>query len=499
MTFPFILLLLILNKILKEKNILKSDTNLLIINYFSIIIIISSIFGIILSASFVLFSIQPTAVPLHNYTYPPYVLFSNLSPVLIVLLMFSLFINILIRKINLQGVSTKFRELGISTSHAFEHAQFSTKTKSIYLLLIIILSIFLFLIPHNPIVNETNQMIGIDTDEYIQWLSILIKSVSFDDLVNQAFVIISSGDRPISLLFLLSTIEITTIGDPFVIEYIPMVLLPVFILVVFFLTKELFSNDIAALFAAFLSGTSFHLLVGMYAGLYANWLALIVGYFAIILFFKYLKGSNRIFGISFFIAIIVLLFAHSYTWAIITTVLVIFGAYLLKAGNNRKRIFILLSAIAISIVLDIVRLYITGTSSGIQQTINIFNYGISLDEFYQSWENLTFAAQIYVGGIFSNFIIYALGIYWSLRCNIKEPRNVFLFIFFSIGLIPIFIGNEVMQARLFYDIPFQIPAAIALTQITKTYGGKMMAFSLCMWMLFVSVRTLFNLYFIFPK
>ena len=224
------------------------------------------------------------------------------------------------------------------------------------------------MIPHNPTVNETNQLIGVDTDEYIRWESILINSISFDDLINQAFVIISLGDRPITLFFLLLIIEITTVDDPFVIEYFPMVLLPLFILTVFFLTKELFSNDTTALFSAFLSGVSFHLLVGMYAGLYANWLALIVGYFAIMLFFKYLKGSNQKFGIFFFISMIVLLFTHVYTWAIITVVLVIFSIYSLKVGNNnRKRLFFLLSAIAISLVLDIVRIYFTGTSSGTQQ------------------------------------------------------------------------------------------------------------------------------------
>ena len=92
-------------------------------------------------------------------------------------------------------------------------------------------------------------------------------------LINHAFVTVSSGDRPITLFFLLFIIEITTVDDPSVIEYFPIILLPLFILTVFFLTKELFSNDTTALFSAFLSGVSFHLLVGIYAGLYANWLA----------------------------------------------------------------------------------------------------------------------------------------------------------------------------------------------------------------------------------
>ncbi|CAN5834022.1 hypothetical protein BH23THE1_BH23THE1_24860 [soil metagenome] len=498
-TLPFIISLVILDKIVKEKKILKSDTNLLLINYFSIIIIISSLIGIFLSSSFLLFSIEPSSIPIHNYSYPPYVLISNLAPVLILLLLFSFFIKILIRKFKLQKILTKFTESSLSVTSVYGHGQLPTKTKFFYLLIIIILSVTLFLIPHNPTVNETNQLIGVDTDEYMEWELILINSKSIDDLLHQVFVNIGKGDRPITLLFLLLIIETTTLDDPSVIEYFPLILLPLFILAVYFLTKELLSNDTTALFAAFLSGVSFHLLIGTYAALFANWLALIVGYFAITLFLKYLRGSNQLFGLFFFISLIVLLFTHVYTWVVITVVLTIFGIYSLKVCNtNRKRLFFLLLTIAISFVMEVVRLNNMDTSGSIPH-VNLISPRLSFELSYQRWENLTFATLIYVGGIFSNFIIYVLAIYWALRSNLKEPGTVFLFIFLSIGIIPIFIGDEVLKARLFYNIPFQIPAAVALTYMMKTPGGKIMAFALCMWILFVSVRTMFHLYLISPE
>ena len=138
-TLPFIVWILFLNKIVKEKTVLEIETNLLTINYFSIIIIVSSVIGIFLSTSFLLFSIQPSSIPIHNYSYPPYVLFSNLSPVLILILIFSLFINILIRKVNLHRTLTKFKEFSISIPPDSGYAQLSTKTKFFYLLIIIII------------------------------------------------------------------------------------------------------------------------------------------------------------------------------------------------------------------------------------------------------------------------------------------------------------------------------------------------------------------------
>ena len=116
------------------------------------------------------------------------------------------------------------------------------------------------------------------------------------------------------------------------------------------------------------------------------------------------------YGIFFSITMIVLLFTHAYTWAIIAVVLVIFGIYVFKdSNNNRKRLLILLSAIAVSLIADIVRIHFTGTSSGIREMTNVFNYGISIDHYYLMWENLTLTNQIYDGVIFSNLLIENIG------------------------------------------------------------------------------------------
>jgi hypothetical protein len=46
-----------------------------------------------------------------------------------------------------------------------------------------------------------------------------------------------------------------------------------------------------------------------------------------------------------------------------------------------------------------------------------------------------------------------------------------------------------------YEIPFQIPAAIALTNI-KRNSGNAIAFTICFWLIIISVRTASNFYLI---
>jgi asparagine N-glycosylation enzyme membrane subunit Stt3 len=67
------------------------------------------------------------------------------------------------------------------------------------------------------------------------------------------------------------------------IEYIPIILAPTLVIVVYFVTRELIpNNDIAALLASFLTAVSSHTLIGIYAGFYANWLALTIGYLSFV-------------------------------------------------------------------------------------------------------------------------------------------------------------------------------------------------------------------------
>jgi hypothetical protein len=286
------------------------------------------------------------------------------------------------------------------------------------------------------------------------------------------------------------------------VEYLPIIFGPSLILVIYFLTRELTSNDNVSLFAAFITAISFHMLIGIYAGFYANWFALIIGYLAFVILFKFLKNSGKHYFFIYSLLMVLLLFTHVYTWTILTTITGIFLLIMIKLKvYNKKRIFLLLMILSSVIVIDIFRMNLTGTStSGIQEDIYIAKSGIGIDQFAQRWSNLVFTIQINFGGLFSNFIIFALGLYWIIRANLKDPGTIFIIIFLSIGIIPLFFGNTIVQSRVFYDIPFQIPAAIALSNIKKNnIMGTLIASSISIWILDITIKELVNMYLILPS
>ena len=151
----------------------------------------------------------------------------------------------------------------------------------------------------------------------------------------------------------------------------------------YFLTLELTRNEKIALIAAFLGAVSFHTLAGIYAGFYANWLALIVGYISIVFLFRYLRSGRPSDIVIFSILLIGVLFFHVYTWTILTAVAGVFLLTMLVMQNKRKKntnnnnnyfpnrriIWLLLFAILPSIVVDIAKVLLTGSSGGLEQDI----------------------------------------------------------------------------------------------------------------------------------
>jgi hypothetical protein len=510
MSIPVVISFLIYDRFVFKKwkkNILNMYANLLLVNYFAIIGIVTGIIGIIISTG-PLFSIAPNSIPIHNYAYDIFVFFSSFSPVLMLLLISCLPVKLLIKEF-LTGILKIKNNSSGSLPHTSNdrndnnNSIKSSRSKIIYLVLFMLLSVGVALIPHQPTINKDNQQIGVDTDYYVRWVSALIHSHNPLEFIQQAFVIQNQGDRPLTLIFLFTIGKLVNADLFYITEHLPVILGPALVLVVYFLTRELIpKNDITSLLASFLTAMSFQILIGIYAGFYANWIALIIGYLSSVFLFKFLKSpSNRLNFVIYSVLMILLLFSHVYTWSVMVIVMGVFLAVMLKLDYYRRgSIVLLLLVVLSSVFIDLARMAITGSAGGIEKDIHVaIVTEAGLDQFILRWSNLTRTIYSYVGGQFSNFIILTLGLYWLFRSNLREPSSIFLIIFLSIGFIPFLFGNYFIQTRVFYDIPFQIPAAIGLSFIRKQIIGSRMLLPICVWLIAMSIRSVSNFYLIFPS
>jgi hypothetical protein len=406
-------------------------------------------------------------------------------------------------------------DISKTLADGYKENKLNPRTKVGFVLLALTLSIVLVLIPQHPLINKDNQNIGVDTEYYVHWIGELAKSENLSDLIYQAFAVQGqSGDRPLSLLFLFFVYQVVGGNLSEVIEHFPIILGPGTVLAFYVLTLTLTRNEKIALIAAFFGAVSFHTLIGIYAGFYANWLALIVGYISIAFLFRYLR-SGRLSDIVVFSTLLIgVLFIHIYTWTVLAAVSGTFLVAMLlvaiwkknkkkKADSNsnvpslfiKRRIIWLLIAILLSIVIDITKVVLIGSSGGVERDIQVAQTNLGIEHLSMRWSILNATMHDSLGGIFSNFIILLLGLFWVLKSNVREPGTLFLIIFLSAGIVPLIFGLWVLQTRVLYDIPFEIPAAIALYYISTRSGNRLATIAVaCTWLVAISLVTVMNYY-----
>ena len=494
-SIPIVLSVLLYDRFVSKKKLLHVRPNILFINYVAVLSTVAGIIGIIVSLA-PTFGVRLGSFYVRNYPYDIFLLLSSFSPVLILLLISGFPIKVFIKEFMTKIL--RFKNKNTNLVHS-DRTEIKPRFKIIFLLLFMILSIAIALVPHHPAVNKDNQQIGVDTDYYIQWVNPLIDSHDYKQFLQHAFITQSVGDRPLTLIFLFTIAKVTNANLFFIIEHLPVILGPALVLVIYFLTRQLTSNDTASLFSSFLTAISFQPLIGIYAGIYANWFALIIGYLSFVFLFRSLKrpvDNNKADLIIFGILLILLLFSHLYTWSILVIISAIFLFTMLKLKRySRRNIMLLLLIVLSCVVVDLFKTIAIGSAGGFEKDIEVAQVtGIGPQQFTQRFSNLMITLYTYVGGQFSNFIIFGLGLYWLLRSNLADASTIFLIICLSVGLFPFLLGNYIIQFRVFYDIPFQIPAAIALSCIWRRTAIPVLP--ICIFLLNATIMAVSNFYLI---
>ncbi|MFZ0510510.1 MAG: hypothetical protein WAM14_02790, partial [Candidatus Nitrosopolaris sp.] len=514
---------------LTKRKFLNLQTSLLYINYIGILaIIVGAISTIaILSRDLHLFSYQPGVV-LHDYAYQLFDLISDVSPLAILLLGCCIPVKLIINESRRVLLNVKNKKCSINEKYLddddrkeekgnrkrsntvnefdtnyYDHVKIRTRTIIIYISLFMFLSVILAFIPHLPSVNKDNQQIGSDSDSYVNWTKALIHSNSAVNFTKQAFFVQSSGERPLSLIFIYGIVKLFDAQNSLltIIEHLPLILAPSLVFVSYFLTRELTSSDKASLVASFLTAVSFQTMVGVYAGYYANWIALIFGFSSIIFLIRFLK-KRTVSNIALFLVLTIsMLLSHQYTWAVFAIVMLVFLIAMIftrleiEGRYSRTGIILLILIVLVPVALGIGMTMVIGSGGGLLQDVSKAQAGLSINNFAARWSILKDTVFTYLGGLLSNFIILSLGLYWLYTCKPRDLASLFIFIFLSIGVIPIFFGDLLTQGRILYDIPFQIPAAIALTQLTKGRASVLLL-PICIWIVLISVRAAANLYYV---
>jgi hypothetical protein len=482
-SLPLIISFYMLNNKISNHNILYKDSGKSTLNYLSMSITFLAVFSIFLSTfDFDIIN------PFMNMN----ILFTRYSHIILLLIIFSLFVRITAREI-LLVLPYKISTAILKIMKPFDIPNYGISRKSIIGLLSfsVIVSLIVVLIPH---LGQDDHKIAVDTSLYEDWISPMREAENIGDIIRIAFLESptgSEGDRPISLLilYLISSVSNSIYGFEII---LPAVLAPVLVLCIYFLTKELTNSALVAIFSSFVTAVSFQVMIGMYAGFYANWIALVFGYSSLLFSLRFLNTRNHRYLIGMSVFMVLLLLSHTYTWTIITIFYILFLVVLRWKKVYEPRAIVIVMVIVICvIVIDLSKSYSIGLTSGFQHDIGIAQSNKL--ELFDRWGTIVGTVQVHLGGIFSNTIILILALYTAIFLNCKNVAYLFIMVFLAVCILPLFFGDRVVQSRVLYDIPFQIPAGIALSNLLISRNGRLrsIAFSVCIFA--ISFYTMSNL------
>jgi hypothetical protein len=471
----------------KRHSIVHPQPFKLTLNYLLISVAILSVISIFISTSY---------SDVNDPFIDMLILLSRFSPAVMLLLIFSAPIKSILHIVgqDIPVLRNRFQRTMDSLEQIYTRtSKYGSGQLVLILGALMTLSVIMILIPNT---DDMHGPIGEDTLTYVNWAADLQSSASPDQVYRKSFVEIQDGDRPLSLFLLYLASLFLPLSAVTIIEFVlPALVAPALVLTIYFLTKELTSNNLVVLFTCFVTAISFQVIAGMYAGLLANGIALLPAYVSLIFLAKYLKTSKKLYWLLFIIALIILLLTHTYTWTIIIIFVVLFNIVLLiNKKYTSNQIILVFVALSMVIVVDLLKSAITGSTLGLTRDLVLAeatDYGFT--QFDIKWGNLVHVTQVHMAGIFGNIILLLLAIYGTMSVKYKSTIGIFVLVFISIAILPLFFGGKVILSRVLYDIPFQIPVGLAMTSIFYSKQGKLKVIVVIFSLLAVSIYIMFNL------
>ncbi|WP_196816625.1 hypothetical protein [Candidatus Nitrosocosmicus oleophilus] len=495
-SFPIFFFLYFLNSFYNVKILSKFNSITLSCTYFSIILIILCAYSLGLSFLKIIGYLE-LKEQIQDYAYNFFVIISRFSPFIVILISIAIFINIVVNYLKKKPRITKIISTKIGNFATYQPDSGSILDPRLILILILSFSVLLPIIPQLPTINPDNRYVGVDTFWYVNWTGSFENNDPLE-LLNNAFNQQSHGDRPLSLFIIFIFSKILPFSTVDAIDNMPIILSPILTLVIYFLTREITNNIKISLLVTFFSTLSYQVLIGIYAGFYANWLGLIFGNISLIYLLRYLKSYKRVHFALFVILITTLVFVHVYTWSIYIITILIFSLISLKLKIVPKRpILLILLTIGLTISIDVVKDVMIGSSGGVQEDIKLTNEFIGVNNLFILLKNIYESVLISHGGIFGNGLVLLVVLLFSIfYLNLRKLPDLLMLSFFSLLIVPIFLGYWNIQVRVLYDIPFQIPFAIALYYLVSATRNTYLLWAFIMLQTSIGIRTLVNFYLI---
>ncbi|RLG53580.1 MAG: hypothetical protein DRN95_09345 [Candidatus Hydrothermarchaeota archaeon] len=376
---------------------------------------------------------------------------------------------------------------------------------SIHYLLVfpVVFSLLVTFYPYLPGLNTDMHPIGVDVPLYKGWLEGLENEELLNVFTKSFF---EHPGRPLSLFIMYLVKCMGGFSALVVVQFFPIILSPVLVLSVYFFMHRAGVFNGVSFFAAFLSVSSFHVSVGMYAGFLSNWMALIELYLFAGFFFGFLKRKSYLRIIAALLLSIALLFTHSWTWGMFMGILMVYLLLIyIKSKPLRWELSlesrILFAIIGINVLVGIIRNYALGWTAGDFETLKVARAMVSSSSLTSFWGDTLYTFFHTMYGFFVNPIALLLAVLGSAVIIFDEkPVNRYLISWLMCSSIFFVLSSGwSVKSRILFNLPLPVFEAVGLAvvgdmiqKVFRTNKGVLIKNLVTLFVLLVSLNYAFR-------
>jgi hypothetical protein len=333
------------------------------------------------------------------------------------------------------------------------------------------------IIPYFPTINPEFKPVSVDILFYSRWLDNMLTVNDWNwSTIKYAFY----GNRPLYLLLLYS---LTKLGIPkkIILNFEALLISPLFVLTVYYAAKRLSGDDLYAWLSSLAAVLGFNMTVGIMAGYFAAWTALIPFYICVALTPRLTDGSLKSLTIVL-VSSIAMLYIHPWTWSLLMAILTLHLAsstlQSFRKGNfklNRHLLTVLIG----NAIADIVKTLTYPSYGGLASSIGALSYSkfFGLEPLLDLPRSLQRLTVSYVDGLFFNPLHMALALVGVLSLSKKGEGLSRLFVIWLAVVSLIFpFSNVGLQSHLLFATPFPILIAEglwALSRLLASFDSKL--------------------------
>ncbi len=384
---------------------------------------------------------------------------SSLTPVLATLFMFSTVLFIIVKPLTplegskpaelLEKLKVFLRDL---VKEMDQYVGRFNLSSTILLSSAFILPVAAIFLLYTPIVNPSNMTISVDIAYYVNYLNQLDESSrsGLEILYN-----LLSRDRPLTLLIIYSLSHMSGIDFKTVSTYLPVILSPLLMFSIFYLSSTLFKNKMYPSLTCYLSATGPFTTASLYGGFLANWLGLSLTYLSLTLLIKSIEKDSVILLAASILLSILSHLAHPVPWNFLIASIIL-ASILIAADKNRdNRILRLIGAfIIVNIMFDILKTRVLGFSGATQVAESIVSTELSLDNLINFWPINVFTIYFHVGGAFNLPPSYFFALLGMILFNFTKSLKLDILKMWVLAGLPLYLlGPDYVQARTLQNIP----------------------------------------------